>query len=57
MSTSTSDDRLQAIEADQVERAIREEETGSLAELGKVSDTQGGVLGYKYDGGLGWQAL
>lgn len=56
MSTSTSDDRLQAIEADQVEQ-VSLEVTESLAELGKVSDTQGGVLGYKYDGGYGWQAL
>jgi hypothetical protein len=55
MNTPKNDDRLQAIETDQVEQAAQGEEAGSLTELGKVSDTQGGIFGYKVDSGLGWQ--
>lgn len=55
MNTPKNDERLQAIETDQVEQAAQGEEAGSLTELGKVSDTQGGIFGYKVDSGLGWQ--
>ena len=56
MNTPENDDRLQTIETDQVdEQAARGEEAGTLTELGKVSDTQGGIFGYKVDSGLGWQ--
>ena len=55
MNTPQNDDRLQMSETHQVEQAARDEEAGSLTELGKVSDTQGGIFGYKVDSGLGWQ--
>ncbi len=55
MNTPTNDERLQTIETDQVERAALDEGPESLTELGKVSDTQGGIFGYKVDTGFGWQ--
>lgn len=55
MNTPTIDDRLQAIETDEARDAAPEEETARLTALGKVSDTQGGLGGNKYDSGYGWQ--
>ncbi len=55
MNTPTNDDRLQAIETDEARDVMPEEETASLTALGKVSDTQGGLGGNKYDSGYGWQ--
>lgn len=55
MNTPTNDDRLQAIETDEARAVAPEDETASLTALGKVSDTQGGLGGNKYDSGYGWQ--
>lgn len=55
MNTPTNEDRLQAVEADEGHEARPQDEAVSLTELGKVSDTQGGVWGNKYDSGMGWQ--
>ncbi len=55
MNTSTNDDRLQAIETDEARDGMPEDETDGLTALGKVSDTQGGLGGNKYDSGYGWQ--
>lgn len=59
MSTQSNDHRLQAIETDQIQadEATRDEAGDCVMELGKVSDTQGGFLGAKYDSGLGWEAF
>lgn len=59
MNSQSNDHRLQAMETDQVrtDEATRDDAGESLTELGKVSDTQGGFLGVKYDSGLGWQAF
>ncbi len=55
MNTPTNDDRLQAIETDEARDVAPQDEASLLTELGKVSDTQGGLGGNKYDSGYGWQ--
>lgn len=55
MNAPTIDDRLQTIEADEARDAAPQDEADSLTELGKVSDTQGGIFGGKYDYGYGFQ--
>lgn len=55
MNTPMNEDRLQAIEAEEGQEKGQESEAVSLTELGKVSDTQGGIWGVKYDSAYGWQ--
>ena len=51
-------DTLSNKESDKVETVRQDQKPtsdGTLIELGKVSDTQGGWLGSKVDGGAGFQ--
>lgn len=45
---ANNDERLQAVES-------RDEQAESPRELDGVSKTQRGLVGLKYDSGLGWQ--
>lgn len=53
MNTPEHDERTATIHYDNPEPTPAQEP--GLTELGKVSDTEGGVLGGKYDSGYGWQ--
>lgn len=56
MSTPTKDEQLRSPHSREAPDSAADDAPETLTELGKVSDTQGGILGTKYDSGYGWQA-